>query len=622
VRRWMSVLGAAAVAVALPAVPSYAVGPTDLYVATGGHDANDCLTALTACATIAHAIELAADSGTTIHVGVGTFDGHVLPGDKSMTIEGDAEQTTVLTSSPDTPGYDATVVGVTAGITTLSRLTVTGAQMAGVYVMNGAALQADHALLTDAGCTLWVKDGSADVTDSVIQNSGAGGCGVLATKPASGNVYLESGRVSLVRTHVLNPAPDSPAIAVFGGVFTADQSYIDDEASEDPEESDGIDLKGGSATLTHSTVHAFGTGVMVEGGTASVSDDTFQGNVVGLTSSSGSATVVRSTFEGELASVQQEDTGSLGVAGSIMGVDSIRNCAGDVTDLGYNLADTAAITDPGCRFSASTSREKVTDLNLDTALADHGGEVSTVGIRNPSAAVDAIPAGATYGNASTPLCPTTGSTDIRGVPRPVGGACDAGSFEMTGTHTSVRAPATARPGAEVTLGATVAVPAVGVPGLEDPTGDVVFGSHGQVLCRAHLDAAGSASCTTSDVPIGRTRIEATFSPATGSTLHASSVATTIAVGTHPSIKAPRRVILHVGRRAKIRITASGQPRPWVSLIRGHLPRGMRFHHRRGHASITGIPARRTAGTHHRLRIEAGNLLGHAQHRITLVVRRS
>jgi hypothetical protein len=32
VRRWIAVLGAAAVAVALPAVPSYAVGPSDLYV--------------------------------------------------------------------------------------------------------------------------------------------------------------------------------------------------------------------------------------------------------------------------------------------------------------------------------------------------------------------------------------------------------------------------------------------------------------------------------------------------------------------------------------------------------------------------------------------------------------
>ncbi|HET9841256.1 MAG TPA: hypothetical protein VFQ01_04550, partial [Nocardioides sp.] len=69
VRRWIAVLGAAAVAVALPAVPSYAVGPSDLYVADAGSDASDCTTVGTACATIAHAIDLAAASGTTIHVG-------------------------------------------------------------------------------------------------------------------------------------------------------------------------------------------------------------------------------------------------------------------------------------------------------------------------------------------------------------------------------------------------------------------------------------------------------------------------------------------------------------------------------------------------------------------------
>jgi hypothetical protein len=511
---------------------------------------------------------------------------------------------------------------VTAGTTQLANLTVSGGPMADVWVSGTGAFHGEGIVLTNTlGCVLWVASGTADLTDSVVKDGGSGGCGATPGVLMNGEIAVAAGAISLTRVQVMNPQERSAAVVLVGGELSADESLFDDSAHDrETSDSDGVDLKGGSATVTHSTVHAFGTGVMVEGGTASVSDDTFQGNVVGLTSSSGSATVVRSTFEGELASVQQQETGSLGVAGSVMGVDGIMNCAGDVTDLGYNLADTAATTDPGCGFTASTSRQHVTDLNLDTDLADHGGEVSTVGIRNPSAAVDAIPAGATYGNASTPLCPTTGSTDIRGVPRPVGGACDAGSFEMTGTHTSVRARATARPGAEVTLGETVAVPAVGVPGLEDPTGDVVFGSHRRVLCRAHLDAGGSASCTTSDIPVGRTRIEATFSPATGSTLHPSSVATTITVGTHPSIQAPRRVILHVGRRAKIRITASGQPRPWVSLIRGHLPRGMKFHHRRGHASITGIPARRTAGTHHRLRIEAGNLLGHAHHRITLVVR--
>lgn len=621
VRRWIAVLGAAVVAVALPADPSYAVGPTDLYVATvdnGGSDANDCTTVDSACATIAHAINLAADSGTTIHVGAGTFDGRVQPGSKSVTIEGAATDSTVLTSSPDSPGYDATVVGITAGATTLSSLTVSGAQMAGVYLMNGASLDADQVLLTDAGCPLWVQDGSAEVTDSVIQNSGSGGCGVPPTKPGSGSVYLQSGSASLVRTQILNPAPDAPAVVVFGGVFNADQSYLDDTANEgDNNNSDGLDLKGGSATITRTTLHAFGTGVLVEGGAASVSDDTFQGNVVGLTSSSGSATVVRSTFEGELASLFQEVGGNISVAGSIMGVDDIQNCAGTITDLGYNLA-----IDATCAFSAPTSHENVDDLNLDAGLADWGGTVPTVAILNPSSAVDAIPAGATYGNDSVRLCPTSGSTDVRGVPRPMGGECDAGSMEMTGTRTTLEAPSTAHPGADVTLRATVGEPGVGVNGLEKPAGTVTFDSGGQVLCHdVRVTTLGQADCTTSVLPTGRSRIEATFSPSAGSTVHSSSAVTRITIGTKPSITAPGRVVLHVGRRARVRITAYGQPVPWLALTKGHLPPGLEFHHRRGHASITGTPAKRAAGTRHHLRVEAVNLLGHARHAITLVVRR-
>ncbi len=431
-------------------------------------------------------------------------------------------------------------------------------------------------------------------------------------------MYLQSGSASLVRTQILNPAPDAPAVVVFGGVFNADQSYLDDTANEgDNNNSDGLDLKGGSATITRTTLHAFGTGVLVEGGAASVSDDTFQGNVVGLTSSSGSATVVRSTFEGELASLFQEVGGNISVAGSIMGVDDIQNCAGTITDLGYNLA-----IDATCAFSAPTSHENVDDLNLDAGLADWGGTVPTVAILNPSSAVDAIPAGATYGNDSVRLCPTSGSTDVRGVPRPMGGECDAGSMEMTGTRTTLEAPSTAHPGADVTLRATVGEPGVGVNGLEKPAGTVTFDSGGQVLCHdVRVTTLGQADCTTSVLPTGRSRIEATFSPSAGSTVHSSSAVTRITIGTKPSITAPGRVVLHVGRRARVRITAYGQPVPWLALTKGHLPPGLEFHHRRGHASITGTPAKRAAGTRHHLRVEAVNLLGHARHAITLVVRR-
>ena len=187
-------------------------------------------------------------------------------------------------------------------------------------------------------------------------------------------------------------------------------------------------------------------------------------------------------------------------------------------------------------------------------------------ILNPSSAVDTIPSGATYGDSATPLCPVTGATDLRGVPRPAGGACDAGSMEMAGTTTSVDGPAKSAPHADTSFDAEVDVPASAeVDGLENPVGTVTFTSGGQDLClpiTINTSSHGEAGCTISTLGAGSHAVRAVFTPDPGSTLHAStSSPLTVKVGTAPTITAPNRVVLHVGKRTAIRFSASGKPAP-------------------------------------------------------------
>jgi hypothetical protein len=618
VRRLAVSLSLALAGVVLPVAASYAVDPSDLYVASGGDDANEC-TQAAPCASVQRAIDLAAASGTTIHVGAGTFSGEIEPGAKSVDLDGvSADDTTLTTPQESGDGY---VLLVTSGTTALSNLTIEGGLFVDVFVLGGT-VTADHVVLDHGGCGLVVTAGEADLTDSTVRDGGQG-C-IIGPDPGDngeGLVVVAGGMVSLLRSQVLDPASNSPAVSVSDGSVSADQTFFDNSAN-DPETSneEGIRIAHGTATISRSTFHQFGTGVVAAGGTALITDDTFYGNVVGVTSSGGAATVVRSTFQNELASFAQQDTGTLAVAGSVLGHDDIGNCAGVITDLGYNLA-----TDDTCPFTG-TSHNDVADLNLDTGLADRGGPtfLPTVAIFWPSSAIDTIPAGATYGDDDTALCPDT-STDLRGVPRPVGGACDAGSLEVAGTETTLAGPGRAAPHDDVTFEATVSVPFVGVEGLENANGSVTFSSGGEVLCQEAVIMSGNprvATCSTSALGAGKHKVRATFNPSPdSSTLHAStSDPETVLVGTKPAVKAPRTVRMKVGQRVRIVLRASGNPAPLLRKIGGHLPRGLTFHRGHGKATITGRAHASSVGRH-RIRVKAVNLMGHDVHMLTLVVER-
>ena len=593
VRRLVASLGVTSVAVAaavLPATASYAVGPTDVYVTAGGTDNVDCSLA-SPCASVAAAIFAADTAGTTIHVGPGTFDAALRPGalSKSVSIVGASPADTILTNT-DMDGF---VVEVDSGTTSLSSLTVHGGFVSSVAV-DGGTLVADHVVLDTAACVLAVRSGTAEVTDSTIENAGSFDCNFVSgdPDPMTGVVAVTGGAVSLVRTQVLNPQPRFPGVKVKGGTFTADQSNFDDSARDpDTNNSDGILVSGGTATVTRSAFHGFGaSAVHTTGGNAFVSDDTFQGNVVGVTGDSGSATVVRSTFQDELASLQNIVT----IAGSVLGADKVKNCGNTtITDLGYNLS-----TDATCGFTQTTSHGNVVGL--------------------PAAAADTIPAGATYGPSSTPLC---AGTDLRGVPRPQAGACDAGSVELVATTTTVQAPATAKPRAAVTLDATVDVQDVGVDGLGLPAGSVTFKDGTSVLCQDVAVNLGQAACTTSALAAGSHSLAATFTPADGSPLHSSSSATrTLKVGTVPAFTSKGRAVFVVGKSQTFRVRASGSPASRITLIKGRLPAGLRFHVGNGSATISG-KAKASAVGSRSVTVQAANLRGTVHQVLRIVVTR-
>jgi hypothetical protein len=97
-----------------------------------------------------------------------------------------------------------------------------------------------------------------------------------------------------------------------------------------------------------------------------------------------------------------------------------------------------------------------------------------------------------------------------------------------------------------------------------------------------------AQCSTEDFGVGKHTVKATFVPSLSSTIHASvSHAFTVRVGTKPKVKAPGKVVVRVGRKASVKLKASGKPTPKLVLSKGHLPKGLSFHKGTGKASITG-----------------------------------
>jgi len=93
---------------------------------------------------------------------------------------------------------------------------------------------------------------------------------------------------------------------------------------------------------------------------------------------------------------------------------------------GYNVAGV------DCAFAATGDQvvqDNMASIGIE-ALGFNGGPTKTMALLATSRAVDSIPVGAVSVGAELPLCPSSGTRDQRGVPRPQGPACDVGSYEL------------------------------------------------------------------------------------------------------------------------------------------------------------------------------------------------
>ncbi len=271
-------------------MPSYADAPTEVYVQTpanGGDDLNfpTCSQVLP-CATVPSALNAVADGGT-IHVGPGTFDGWVNLGARgiAVTISGDSAAGTILTaSSTSASGYDGTVVEAYADVhTTLAHLSVSGdGDDAGVLAYSGSQLGLDDVVVDGGDCAVAVFNAAVDLTDSTLQHGGGASCS--GGLPVSGDLGFTGGTVNLTRTQILDPAVGAAGVDMQGGTLTADQSFFDDSGHPlDTNNSKGLKVTAGTATVTRSTFHNWGfQAVDVDSGTTTLSDDTFQGNLVAV----------------------------------------------------------------------------------------------------------------------------------------------------------------------------------------------------------------------------------------------------------------------------------------------------------------------------------------------------
>jgi hypothetical protein len=189
----------------------------------------------------------------------------------------------------------------------------------------------------------------------------------------------------------------------------------------------GIDNHG-VLTLKDSTVSGnsggSGGGIYVgHSGTLTVTNSTLSGNTTqscgGGIDVDGRVTVTSTTISGNASNDCGGglfNQGSLTLASTIVSGNTANDCDGEVTSNGYNLES------PGdtCGFGGEGDQASVPADQLRLGpLADNGGLTMTHALEPGSVAIDQIPDGACEVGA-----------DQRGEPRPTGGGCDVGSFEV------------------------------------------------------------------------------------------------------------------------------------------------------------------------------------------------
>jgi predicted outer membrane repeat protein len=399
------------VLVALIMLSSPALAGTWYVDGVNGDDGNNCKTKATACATIGHAISLAA-SGDTIQIAAATYQENLsIP--FNLTLNGAKAATTIVDGTTT-----SNVFTVGSGISlTLSNLTIKrgvgytgggGVDNSGTLTVNKSNFYVNTAL--SGGAIL--NTGMAIISDTTFSGNSPYFFGRSASCGAIDNRSSMTITASTFYNNYANNNFTSGGAICNGGTLTITASTFSTNSSQGNNGGYGgaIYAYAGTLTVTNSTFSqnsatTSGGAIYSGGGTVEISNSTFGNSFVSIGGG------------GELANAG----GSFLIQNSIVAnTANGGNCAGMITSEGYNLS-----SDSTCAFSnAGDLNNKNPKLGV---LYKNGGPTETMALQKGSPALDAgNPAGCR--DFSGILL----KTDQRGLPRPGRGettGCDMGAYE-------------------------------------------------------------------------------------------------------------------------------------------------------------------------------------------------
>lgn len=393
-------------------LPSTSLASTWYVNGVTGDDGNSCKTKAAACATIGHAISLAA-SGDTVQIAASTYQENlIIP--FNLTLNGAKAATTIIDGT-----NSANVFTVGTGISlALANLTIRngvgyqgggGVDNAGTLTINKSNFYANTAL--SGGAVL--NTGTVTISNSNISGNSpyfsghSAGCGAIDNR---GPMTITT--TTFYTNYANNNSTVGGAICNDAALTITGSTFYDNQSQGNYGGYGGaIYNSGGTLAVTNSTFYlnsatTSGGAIYSDGGIVQISNSTFG---INAESSGGSGGALANA--GSSVMIQNSIVANYGYGG---------NCSGTITSSGYNIS-----SDSSCAFNDSG------DLNSTNPrlgpLHSNGGPTQTMALPKGSPALDAgNPSGCLdfSGNHLT--------TDQRGKPRPGGGettGCDMGAYE-------------------------------------------------------------------------------------------------------------------------------------------------------------------------------------------------